>query len=87
MTELANKTWAGNTQLLETAESRYEVLQSGGGSEGKAAAELHQWVPGGMSHPRFGDLLLSFMLIALLGSKLADCKLRKCTNDTQRRAP
>jgi len=39
----------GDYELLETIESRHEVVQSRGGSKVKAASELHLWFPRGVS--------------------------------------
>lgn len=39
----------GNTQLLETAVTRHEVLQKGGRSERTSAEKLHRGVFGGLS--------------------------------------
>lgn len=40
--------YTGDTELLETAASYFEVLSRGGGSKCEVAEELYEWVLGGM---------------------------------------
>lgn len=49
---------AGDTQLLEAAVARSEVLQGRGGAQAQAAEQLHYRVPGGRSIQAGGKIAL-----------------------------
>lgn len=49
LADISPRVPAGNTQLLEAAHTRAQVLPTGGGAQGAATEEFHSGLSGGMS--------------------------------------